>query len=142
MGLRFVFLLGWFSVGFCLVSIAYVFFVLGVGSGVGGVLDGLSLGGVEEYYVSFCCGSMSPTINVGDRVFFVNFTNQSLREGDIVIYRDPLNVSRRITHRIVKIVGEGSGALFVVKGDNNLVADPVVLNVSDIERLVTKVEFG
>ena len=77
-------------------------------------------------------GSMLPTLNNGDMVFFRS--NDNLNIGDIAVYEPP-NMNYDIVHRIVDIKENG----YIFKGDNNMNPDPFVVAR---ERIKGKVDFS
>tara|TARA_B100000767_G_scaffold197987_1_gene184930 strand:- start:22 stop:327 length:306 start_codon:yes stop_codon:yes gene_type:complete len=58
--------------------------------------------------------SMWPTLRDGDTFEAIPYSNQSINEGDIVVFNDPTHPSRICVKRVVHIKLEG---LFV-EGDN------------------------
>ena len=58
--------------------------------------------------------SMWPTLKDGDTFEAIPYSNQSINEGDIVVFNDPTHPSRICVKRVVHVKPEG---LFV-EGDN------------------------
>ncbi|MFE4837639.1 signal peptidase I [Arthrobacter sp. NPDC056691] len=70
-------------------------------------------------------GSMAPTINPGDVVVTVPSPVSSLKTGEIITYRIPVQDRRVETHRIVELTRNSDGSTTVrTKGDANDDADP------------------
>ena len=81
-------------------------------------------------------GSMKPSIGVGD-VVIVNKKDwekeNTLRPGEVLCYRKESMV---ICHRIIQTVRSGQETFYVTKGDNNEVADQLLVKRSQIVGLV------
>jgi signal peptidase len=70
-------------------------------------------------------GSMAPLINPGDVVVSVPTPVSSLKTGDIITYKIPVEDQRVETHRIVELKRNANGGTTVrTKGDANNGADP------------------
>ncbi|MFP3460537.1 signal peptidase I [Arthrobacter globiformis] len=69
-------------------------------------------------------GSMAPTINPGDVVVTVPSPVSSLKTGDIITYRIPVQDRRVETHRIVELTRDGGSTTVRTKGDANHDAAP------------------
>ncbi|MFC9350416.1 signal peptidase I [Arthrobacter sp. NPDC057013] len=70
-------------------------------------------------------GSMAPLINPGDVVVSVPSPVGSLKAGDIITYKIPVEDRRVETHRIVELKRNSNGTTTVrTKGDANNGADP------------------
>ena len=70
-------------------------------------------------------GSMAPLINPGDVVVSVPTPVSSLKTGDIITYKIPVEDQRVETHRIVELKRNADGGTTVrTKGDANNGADP------------------
>lgn len=67
--------------------------------------------------------SMYPEIQSGDLIICRATDAESVEEGDIIAFFDPLSDSSIVSHRVVDIVTEDGGLYFETKGDNNNVAD-------------------
>lgn len=63
-------------------------------------------------------GSMEPTFKKGSIIYYQEYTNQKLKENDIITYKDINN--NTVSHRIVRILDNGE---IVLKGDNNNTED-------------------
>lgn len=100
------------------VVVALVLFV------VKGKIDGDGvprLAGHQVYVV--LSGSMSPVFNTGSVVAVKPVTPGELREGDIITFKDPEDVGRIITHRVVEVREGGRSRSFVTRGDANNAPD-------------------
>lgn len=69
-------------------------------------------------------GSMAPLINPGDVVVSVPTPVSSLKTGDIITYKIPVEDQRVETHRIVELKRNSNGTTVRTKGDANNGADP------------------
>jgi len=79
--------------------------------------------------------SMAPTLVKGDAIVLKHSNLSTLKVGDIVSYRSPLNPNVIITHRIVFI--DKSRSVVVTKGDNVATTDGPI-NVSQIVGQVSR----
>lgn len=81
-------------------------------------------------------GSMKPSIVIGD-VVIVNKKDwekqNSIRPGEVLAYRKDNMV---ICHRIIQVVRSGQEVFYVTKGDNNEVADTLMVKRSQIVGIV------
>lgn len=66
-------------------------------------------------------GSMWPALKTNDLVFIQGVASSEIKEGDIIVYRNPSGTSFTI-HRVVKI----DGNTFTTKGDANFNEDPPI----------------
>ncbi len=94
------------------VAIAYIFYIF----------IGISLGTSTPMF-SVVSESMEPTLYVGEMVVIQSVKDYS--EGDIVVY---MRGSTPIIHRIIDKTSSG----FIIKGDNNPVADPGIIKKEQI----------
>lgn len=79
--------------------------------------------------------SMVPTINVEDAIVIKRMDPEDLKRGDIISYfgMDSYYSGKVITHRIIGIEKSSDGdLLFHTKGDNNNVADGVLVNEDNV----------
>jgi len=74
--------------------------------------------------------SMLPFIQSGDLVFVKEVETETLKEGDVIAFREGNSV---ITHRIVKIAEENGQKRFTTKGDNNNTEDPLAVTGDFVE---------
>src|SRR5437763_11290904 len=73
--------------------------------------------GLHTYVVR--SGSMSPTIDTGDLVITRSISPSEAKVGEIVMFKDPEQAGRLITHR-VRAMHEPHGRLYrVTRGDAN-----------------------
>lgn len=68
-------------------------------------------------------GSMSPAIPTGSVVVYSKAQASQLHVGQIIVFSDPTDPGKRITHRIFAIRTGPNGRYFLTKGDANSVAD-------------------
>lgn len=64
-------------------------------------------------------GSMAPAIAPGDVVVAERIEPPEARVGDVVLFRDPADQQRTITHRVQRIRRAGDRLWFVTRGDAN-----------------------
>ncbi len=64
-------------------------------------------------------GSMEPAISPGDVVVAERIEPLAARVGEVVMFRDPADQQRTITHRVVRIRRAGDHLWFVTRGDAN-----------------------
>lgn len=79
--------------------------------------------------------SMVPTINVQDAIIVARTSPEDLKQGDIISYlaTDSYYAGKIITHRIIGIKKGADGSLlYRTKGDNNNVADGVLVNEDNV----------
>lgn len=70
-------------------------------------------------------GSMAPLINPGDVVVTVPTPVSSLKNGDIITYKIPVEDQRVETHRVIEVIRNGNGTTAIrTKGDANNGPDP------------------
>jgi len=74
--------------------------------------------------------SMLPTISSGDLVLVKEVDVEKLEQGDVIAFREGTSV---VTHRIVEVMNEGDAKRFRTKGDNNNVADPLLVRPEMVE---------
>lgn len=76
-------------------------------------------------------GSMEPEIQVGDLALVKEVDVNSLKEEDIIAFRNESNTVT--THRIVDIIESNGEIYFETKGDNNKSVDVNLVPTSDVE---------
>ena len=76
-------------------------------------------------------GSMQPNIMTGDLVIIKEVDVNTLKENDIIAFRDNENLVT--THRITKVVKENDNVCFETKGDSNNVIDENLACKNNIE---------
>ena len=67
-------------------------------------------------------GSMEPTYPVGSLLVVGAVDPATVEPGSVVVFRDPGDPARLVTHRVVAVATEG-GLAFTTKGDANSVPD-------------------
>ena len=94
------------------------------------ILAALISGYFPLYLLGVSTGSMEPTIDIGDAVLAkkVNSIN-SIKEGDVIVYKDD---EQLIVHRINRIVKEDGVVTIKTKGDANNIEDEIDLSIEDI----------
>ena len=75
-------------------------------------------------------GSMEPVFASGDLVLVKEISPDSLKEGDIIAFREGNAV---VTHRIMTITAEDGVRQYITKGDNNNVEDRIAVTDDKIE---------
>lgn len=78
--------------------------------------------------------SMVPNINVQDAIIIARTSPEDLKQGDIISYlaTDSYYAGKIITHRIIGIEKSKDGLLYRTKGDNNTVADGVLVQEKNV----------
>ena len=76
--------------------------------------------------------SMVPTLEVGDLLVIQSWSEESISLGDIIVFWADWNPDTPVVHRIVEIIEESSGRLFVTRGDNNPTNDWGERTIEDI----------
>lgn len=84
--------------------------------------------GIKTYVI--ISGSMQPEINVGDIVIVKEVGIDTLKEGDVISFRQGQNI---ITHRISTIKNENGKIRLETKGDSNNVKDTSFTTENEIE---------
>ncbi len=75
-------------------------------------------------------GSMKPTMDVGDVAIILDAPADSVQTGDIIqFWRD----GEMVIHRVVEVSDEGTGRLFVTKGDANREPDAAPVYPSQVK---------
>lgn len=85
--------------------------------------------------------SMSPIMPVGSLALTLPVARQDVRVGDVIVFSNPNTAGIRVIHRVIRVYGTAEASnfanwstdkLFVgTKGDNNTMADPWVVTISD-----------
>jgi len=68
-------------------------------------------------------GSMSPSIPTGSIVFYRTVPADQVKVGDVIVFNEPGETNRKVTHRVYQIGSDTTGKYFVTKGDANGVPD-------------------
>lgn len=66
--------------------------------------------------------SMEPLFHTGDVVFLEKKSPDEIRVGDIVVYKTL--GGKYIIHRVIEVYEAAGTTCYIVKGDNNPIADP------------------
>lgn len=75
-------------------------------------------------------GSMRPGLSVGGVVISERVPADSLVDRDVILFRSPNDASEQVVHRIIRIVKNSSGQLFInTQGDANTARDPWTLSI-------------
>jgi signal peptidase len=64
-------------------------------------------------------GSMTPTIDTGDVVVVKPVAASTARVGEIITFKDPVDESRLLSHRVRSIEQQGNRLAFTTQGDAN-----------------------
>ena len=64
-------------------------------------------------------GSMSPNIPTGSIVFYRSVPASKVKVGDVIVFNEPGQTNKRVTHRVYRIDTSATGRYFVTKGDAN-----------------------
>jgi len=84
----------------------------------------IALGTPNPFY-TVVSGSMIPTLNIGDIVIVKDSnTFNEVKEGDIIVFRSPLEQDKVIVHRVIRVLVDGGEKMLITKGDNNFSPDP------------------
>lgn len=87
--------------------------------------------GVKLYGVSDT-HSMEPVLSKDSHVLMVDVDDTtSLREGDVVSYD---NLRIQAIHRIMSVRNDTHGEYYIMKGDNNIIEDPVIVRRHHVKR--------
>jgi signal peptidase I len=95
--------LGWAAAGFMVTLLLIAVLPLAVG--------------MRTYVVR--SGSMTPAIDTGDLVITRKISPAEASVGEIVVFKDPDQSGRLITHRVRGVQGRGGRYYFVTRGDAN-----------------------
>ena len=76
-------------------------------------------------------GSMETSIYTGDLVFVRMVDTDTLKENDVIAFRNEEN--KVTTHRIIEVIKENGQTLYRTKGDNNSSEDANLVKTSDVE---------
>ena len=74
-------------------------------------------------------GSMTGEINKGDVIIYERYEDQTIKEGQVIVYRDQ---TTRIVHRVIEIQNIGGEIRYFTKGDANRDPDLGYRTESDI----------
>lgn len=76
--------------------------------------------------------SMAPRFKTGDAVVLKEVHPKEIKVGQVIIFRDPEDHNHFIIHRVLAVEDTGHARLFITKGDNNPVPDPLKTSSGDI----------
>jgi len=80
--------------------------------------------------VAIVSGSMSPRIRASDVVLITPTDGRNLSRGTVITFEDPAHPGRRLTHRIVERLHDGS---YRTKGDANVEPDSTPVPPHDVD---------
>lgn len=90
---------------------------------------------VQSVYMPFhvvLSNSMSPQISKGDAVLIKEVEPQTIKAGQVIVFRDPGKKDDFIVHRVVGVETSGAATLFTTKGDNNPVQDDWKISTGEV----------
>lgn len=93
-----------------------------------------SVGALGFRPIAVVSGSMSPAIGVGDLAVVKEVSPESLKEGDVIMYRQGVQTT---IHRVVEVRQNGAARQFVTKGDANDTPDLELVRPDQIEGRVS-----
>jgi signal peptidase I len=64
-------------------------------------------------------GSMAPKIPTGSIVFYKTIPADKVKVGDVIVFNEPGEANKKVTHRVYKINTDATGKYFTTKGDAN-----------------------
>jgi len=73
----------------------------------------------------------APTFEAGAAVVAVRAASSSVRAGDILVYKAPVEDRRVVAHRVVRVVEAGAHPVVQTRGDANDAADPWMARLQD-----------
>lgn len=76
--------------------------------------------------------SMNPTIRPNDAVLVTSINTDKLQEGQIVVFKDPVDPGQNIVHRVVAFEEKNGERYAITKGDGNQARDPFMTPVDNI----------
>jgi signal peptidase len=68
-------------------------------------------------------GSMEPAIQTGSVVFYHHVPAEKVKVGEVVVFSEPGQANKQVTHRVFQIKSGQTGRYFITKGDANGAAD-------------------
>lgn len=90
---------------------------------------GLATGGWQVLPV--LSPSMRPAFDAGAAVLAVRVPAGSVRAGDVIVYRAPIQDRRLVVHRVVRVVRAGARPVVLTGGDANDAPDPWLARLAD-----------
>ncbi|OFW55920.1 MAG: signal peptidase I [Actinobacteria bacterium RBG_19FT_COMBO_54_7] len=76
--------------------------------------------------------SMKPTIQSNDAVLVTSVNKDQLKEGDIVVFKDPEDPEQSIVHRVIGLEETRGSRYAITKGDGNEIRDPFMIPLADV----------
>ncbi len=76
--------------------------------------------------------SMEPTMNVGDIVFWTPAGTDSIREGDIVVFRSTVHGGETVSHRVIEVREINGRIELITQGDANDRPNPSPVTESNL----------
>lgn len=76
--------------------------------------------------------SMKPTIESNDAVLVTSVDREQLKEGDIIVFKDPEDPDQSIVHRVIGLEEKRGAHYAITKGDGNEVRDPFMIPLADV----------
>jgi signal peptidase I len=76
--------------------------------------------------------SMRPTIDPNDAVLVTSVNRDALKEGDIIVFKDPEDPEQSIVHRVIGLEENRGAKYAITKGDGNEVRDPFRIPLANI----------
>lgn len=118
---------------FLLLALIFLFFIFYFVDLVYNIQSGEDKPPLFDAYI-IVSPSMVPTINVQDAIIIARTSPNDLKQGDIISYlsTDAYYAGKIITHRIIGIEKSKDGILYRTKGDNNTVADGVLVQEKNV----------
>lgn len=86
----------------------------------------------QHHWMRVSGQSMLPLLRDGDHVLVAHGC-ATMSRGDVCVFR---RTGRLVTHRVVRIVGDGSRRRFVTRGDNTARNDPLVSSEEMVGRVL------
>lgn len=87
----------------------------------------LSLTACASNKVKIQSSSMEPALKLGEVYEYEKVAIDELKVGDIVYVKE-----HNLCHRIIEIGSDDEGKFFILKGDNNVIADDITFRYQDI----------
>jgi signal peptidase len=66
---------------------------------------------------------MEPTIPTGSVVFYHRVPAEKVKVGEVIVFSEPGQANKQVTHRVKEVNTGSTGRYFVTKGDANGAAD-------------------
>lgn len=91
-----------------------------------------STSGAGTQWLVVVSNSMKPALSTGDLVVVRPASPDRIRVGDVVTFQDAQNAQVLVTHRVIAVEPAQGRYSFRVKGDNNPIPDPQLVDESRI----------